>query len=168
MCLKVKLQLTMYLRHHWWQPVILMKSIASQMTRITNSEHPQLLSSVLVPNMIHMHIQSILKIVIAQLYKGQEVPVNIYPEPLNQFDAKAIAFKCWVNNDWHRIGYIVREALDNVHDAQRNGKILEVKFKWAEYLVKWLWSGPGYYAGINITRVGQCSSPCILQVHDNN
>jgi len=29
----------------------------------------------------------------------------------------------------------VREALDNVHDAQRNGKILEVKLKWAEYCI---------------------------------
>ena len=47
------------------------------------------------------------------------MPVNIYPEPTNRFDTKAIAFKCWINDDWHRVGYIVREALDNVHDAIR-------------------------------------------------
>jgi len=40
------------------------------------------------------HAQSILKIVSDQLYEGQEVPVNIYPEPSNHFDAKAITFKC--------------------------------------------------------------------------
>jgi len=99
--------------------------------------------------------QSILKEV---LDGGQQVPVNIYPEPTNQFDAKAIAFKCWINDDWHRIGYIVREALDNVHDAIRTKKVVDVKFAWARYLVKWIQSAPGYYAGINITRVGQWSA----------
>ena len=49
----------------------------------------------------------------------------------------------------------MREALDSVHDARESGSILEVKFSWAKYLVTWMRSGPGYYAGINITRVGQ-------------
>ena len=99
--------------------------------------------------------QSVLRRVSGYLDEGQEVPVNIYPEPTNQYDAKAIAFKCWIDNDWHRIGYVVREALDSVHDARESGSILEVKFSWAKYLVTWMRSGPGYYAGINITRVGQ-------------
>ena len=38
----------------------------------------------------------------------------IEPEPDNQFDSKAIAFKC---RKWQRIGYIVRKALDEVHTA---------------------------------------------------
>ena len=39
---------------------------------------------------------------------GNLVPENIYPEPSNPYDRKAIAFKCWINNKWTRIGYVVR------------------------------------------------------------
>ena len=83
--------------------------------------------------------------------------MNIYPEPDNPYDAKAIAFKCWVNDEWHRIGYIVREALDSVHNEIASHSITKVKFTWAKYLITWMRSGPGYYAGINITRYGQWS-----------
>lgn len=76
--------------------------------------------------------------------KGDIVPVNIYPEPNNCYDSKAIAFKCWLEDDWHRIGYIVKEALDAVHEARDNDEIMNVSFKWARY-----------YAGINITKCGQ-------------
>ena len=104
------------------------------------------------------HAQGILEIVSHYLDEGNEVPVNIYPEPTNPRDTKAIAFKCWIENDWHRIGYVVSEARDEVNDALQNGKILEVKFSWARYLVKWVRSGPGWYAGINITIAGQWST----------
>ena len=66
----------------------------------------------------------------------------------------SIAFKCWIDNDWHRIGYVVREALDSVHDPQDSGNIIEVKLSWVKYLMIWMRSGPGY----NITRVGQWST----------
>ena len=56
------------------------------------------------------------------------------------------------------IGYVVREALDSIHDAWDGGSITEVKFSWVKYLVTWTRSGPGYYTGINITRVGQWST----------
>ena len=52
----------------------------------------------------------------------------------------------------------MREALDSVHDAQDSESTSEVKFLRAKYLVTWVRSGPGYYAGINITRVGQWST----------
>ena len=64
-----------------------------------------------------MHAQNILSKVSQMLRNGQEVPVNVYPEPDNPYDANAIAFKCWVDDKWHRIRYVVREALDCVHDA---------------------------------------------------
>ena len=51
-----------------------------------------------------MHAQSILSKVSQILRNGQEVPVNIYPEPENPHDANAIASKCWVDDKWHRIG----------------------------------------------------------------
>ena len=105
-----------------------------------------------------LHAQAILKKVSQLLQDNQEVPVNIYPEPDNPFDSKAIAFKCWLDNDWHRIGYIVREALDSVHEAMDSGTIMDMKFAWARYLITWMRSGPGYYAGINITKRGQWSA----------
>ena len=45
-----------------------------------------------------------------------------------------------------RIGYIVGEALDHVHAALEEKKILEVKLAWAKYLVSWIHihSGPGF------------------------
>ena len=87
---------------------------------------------------------------------GQEVPVNIYPEPDNPYDAKTIAFKCWVDDEWHWIGYIIREALDSVHNVIATRSITDI-IHLGKYLITWMRSGPGYYAGINITRYGQWS-----------
>lgn len=89
------------------------------------------------------------------------VPVKIEPEPENQYDSKAIAFKCRVDDKWYRIGYIVREALEDVHNALAQKLVIDVSFKWIKYLVIWMRSGPGYYAGINTTVNGKWSS----QVH---
>ena len=55
----------------------------------------------------------------------------------------------------HRIGYIVSEALDTVHDALDNDLITSTDFAWAKYMISWTRSGPGYYAGINITKYGE-------------
>jgi len=76
----------------------------------------------------------------------------------NSYDSKAIAFKCWIDEEWHRIGYIVCEALEDVHDAKTNDHITNVSFAWAKYLVSWTRSGPGYFGGINITKYGEWSS----------
>ena len=89
------------------------------------------------------------------IQRGEEIPVMIEPEPDNQFDSKAIAFKCRVEGRWQRIGYIVREALDEVHTALTQKKIIDVSFSWIKFLVVWMRSGPGYYAGINITINGE-------------
>ena len=92
---------------------------------------------------------------------GETVPVKIEPEPQNPYDSKAICFKCLINGSWHRIGYIVREALDEVHAAITNGHILWVKFAWIKFLLQWIRSGPGFYAGIVIARRGEWSQMCI-------
>ena len=57
------------------------------------------------------HAQNTLCSVSQLLDKGDVVPVNIYPEPNNCYDSKAIAFKCWLEDDWHRIGYIVKGGI---------------------------------------------------------
>lgn len=101
------------------------------------------------------HAQNILRRVSQQLDNNNVVPVNIFPEPSNPFDSKAMAFKCWIDEDWHRIGYVVREALDSLHDAVNRHLITNVNFAWAKYLVSWTKSGPGYFAGVNITKHGE-------------
>ena len=60
------------------------------------------------------------------------VSVELCPESDNQYDSRAIAFKCYVDNSWTRIEYVVREALDCVHDAIATKRIKSVKFAWAQ------------------------------------
>ena len=91
---------------------------------------------------------------------GETVPVKIEPEPTNPYDSKAICFKCLLGGMWCRIGYIVR-ALDEVHEAIRNERILWVRFAWVKFLLHWTRSGPGFYAGINIARIGEWSDRCV-------
>ena len=57
-----------------------------------------------------------------------------------------------MNDDWHRIGYIVHEALDTVYNTLNNNLITGVR---AKYMLSWTRSEPGYYAGINITKFGE-------------
>ena len=78
------------------------------------------------------------------------VPVNIFPEEDNPYDCRAIALKCWIGGEWQRIGYVVKEALNAVHDARQQLVITDVCSKWAKHLVSWSRSGPGYQAGINM------------------
>jgi len=104
------------------------------------------------------HAQIVLEKVIKLLHNSQQVPVNIYPEPDNPKDSNSIAFKCWLDNQWHHIGYVVREALDSVHEAMAQRTTTDVKFSWARFLMRWKRSGLGYYAGINITKQGQWSA----------
>ena len=99
--------------------------------------------------------QSLLAEVKDRLKNMEEVPVKLTPEPTNQFDSRAIAFQCNHNGSWQTIGYIVREALDDVHDAIAHSKIVSVKFVWVKYKV-WKQS-PGYYASIMVTRKGDWS-----------
>ena len=77
--------------------------------------------------------------------------------PSNQYDNKAITFKCWMYDDWYRISYIVCEALDTVHDVLKNNLITGVNFAWAIHILSRTRLGPGYYAGINITKFGEWS-----------
>ena len=66
-----------------------------------------------------------------------------------------------IGGSWQRVGYIVREALEEVHEAICNGDILWVKLAWVDFVLQWSRSGPGYYAGINIARRGDWSNVVI-------
>jgi len=53
------------------------------------------------------------------------------------------------------IGYVVKEALESVHSARDQGRITAVEFSWIKYLITWPTSGPGFYAGIDISVYGR-------------
>ena len=86
------------------------------------------------------------------------VPVRMIPEPTNVKDARAIVFKCKLEDKWEKIRYVVKDILDEVHSAINNNLVLEVKFQWVNYISDWTRSGPGYFAGIAVTKSGQWES----------
>ena len=73
---------------------------------------------------------------IAQLRNaGQEILCRLQPEPENPFDSLAIVFRCEVDSSWHTIGYVVKEALDDVHEAILAKKITAVSFDWVKFII---------------------------------
>lgn len=89
------------------------------------------------------------------LRNNEDVPVRLTPEPNNLYDSQAIAFECQLKDKkWRRIGYVVREALEEMHRALNNGDILSVRFGWIKFIADWYMSGPGYFAGIKISKRG--------------
>ena len=89
------------------------------------------------------------------LEQGEQVLVKTVPEPDNQYDSKAITFQCKLDAKWGTL----LEKLSTMYTcrALEQKKIISVKFAWAKYLVVWMRSGPGYYAGINIALNGEWS-----------
>ncbi len=59
--------------------------------------------------------------------RGEVADVRINPEPFNQYDSSAIAIEGFVDHSWERVGYLVREVLENVHTAQQDNKIVSVE-----------------------------------------
>ena len=49
--------------------------------------------------------------------------------PFNQYDSSAIAIEGFVDHSWERVGYLVREVLENVHTAQQDNKIVLVELQ---------------------------------------
>lgn len=97
----------------------------------------------------------------AQLRReGNNVEVKVEPEPTNPFDAKAIQVKCKIDGVWKRIGYLVSEVLDDVHEALKANRVISVDFEWIKFVV--IWRTPGWYAGINITRKGEWSKTVLI------
>lgn len=58
-----------------------------------------------------------------KLDNGENVPIYIWPEPGNLKDARTITFDYMVSSKWQRIGYIVQEAVEAVHDALKKNLI---------------------------------------------
>ena len=53
-----------------------------------------------------------------------QVPIELRPKPTNPKDSQAIAFVCLIDGKWEKIGYVVCEALSDVHAAIKKRKVL--------------------------------------------
>ena len=60
---------------------------------------------------------------------GEQLEVRIHSEPLNPFDSRAIAVQCFYNDKWERVGYLVRDVLEEVHQAFEEKKLCEVEME---------------------------------------
>lgn len=101
--------------------------------------------------------QNALEAAEVRLAMGYNVPVKLEKEPDNPRDKNAVAFKCCIDEQWRRIGYVAAECAEEVNTALTLNKITEVKFAWVRYILHWPRCGPGTYAGINITKQGTWS-----------
>ena len=101
------------------------------------------------------HIQEVLSLVSKELKQGRCVNVELVKEPTNPVDSLAVAFMCTLENKKEKLGYVVREALDAVHSALNNDEIVFANVAWARFLIHWSRSGPGWYAGVSVTKIGE-------------
>ena len=93
---------------------------------------------------------------------GENVEVRIHPEPQNPYDARAIAFECLIGTKWERVGYMVSEVLDSVHQVLQDNALVSVRLDWVKFITHWSSSGPGWYCGVEVSRKGSWSKE-ILQ-----
>ena len=98
--------------------------------------------------------QEMLRIARDKIENGDSVLVKLVPEPTNPKDAKAVAFMSEIDGTWTRIGYVVKEVLEHVHEAMNAKQIVSVEFAWIKYITQWGESGPGYFAGISVSKEG--------------
>ena len=83
---------------------------------------------------------------------GENVPVELVLEPDNPKDNRAIAFRCFLNGQWHKFGYVVSELLDEVHAAISMHEIINTTFKRIKYVFTWTKCDHGFYAAVNVTK----------------
>ena len=94
--------------------------------------------------------QEILVAANLQRQNGEEVHVRLTPEPTNCYDSEAIACKTSTSTDsenkWERIGYLVSEVTQDVHEAIRSNSILSVQFDWIKFIfvTSCCFGGPNY------------------------
>ncbi len=101
--------------------------------------------------------QDVLYEAASKLNKAKKVEVKLRKEPSNPKDSRAIAFECTVGSDrWDRIGYVISEALDSMHQAMQINSIVTVEFAWIRYITHMSRCDPGRYCGIKVARMGEC------------
>ena len=98
--------------------------------------------------------QNTLRVARDLIARGETVPVRVNPEPTNIKDARALVFECEIDKEWKKVGYVVKEVLEDVRSAINKKEIFNVKFDWIKYITDWTRSGPGYFAVIRISKNG--------------
>ena len=58
------------------------------------------------------------------MQEGTNVPTKLVPELTNPYDSRAVSFQCQLDQQWRRIGYVVRELCECVHDAISSNSIV--------------------------------------------
>ncbi len=102
--------------------------------------------------------QEVLSEAATKLKNHETIEVRLRKEPTNPKDSRAIAFDCSLrSNHWDCIGYVVKEALDGVHQATEQCSIVTVNLNWVRYITHWSRCDPGWYCGIKITKKGDWS-----------
>ena len=94
--------------------------------------------------------QEVLTEVCDRLQRGITVKVQLIPEPTNKYDNRAIKFVCDLDGQQHTIGYVVRECLNEVHQAIEKSSITRVEFAWVQFR-SYRGSIPRYYAAVSVT-----------------
>ena len=102
--------------------------------------------------------QEVLSCAAARLNRGEVVPCQVLPEPSNPVDSEAICIQFKLDR-WYCVGYIILEALPELHVALRGKKVTKVSINWIKYII--YWRTPGWYTGINITTIGEWSSTIV-------
>ena len=96
----------------------------------------------------NFNAQEVLRKVSTLLEQGEQVPVKIVPELDNQRSHSNANLRASSTN----LDTLL-EKLSTMYTERWSRS----KFAWAKYLVVWICSGPGYYAGINIALNGEWS-----------
>ena len=105
--------------------------------------------------------QSVLSWAQNLIEQGHIVQVQLAPEYNNPYDPNAVAFQCLKDGKFQRIGYVVKEVASEVRDALEQEVIVAVKFKWIKYITDWSRSGPGYFAGVSVTKLDYWSTAVV-------
>ena len=111
--------------------------------------------------------QHTLEIANEMMRSGKDVYFSLNKEPQNPVDSRAIAFICYVEGEWQRVGYVVRELLDEVHEAMSTNSIRDIKLAWVKFRIDFQASGPGFYAAVDITRIGRWSTTAYASASTN-
>ena len=69
--------------------------------------------------------------------RGLQVSCQLKPEPDNPFDSNTSAFECQIDGIWQVIGYIVREAVNEVHEALAANKVIKAALDWVKFQLQW-------------------------------
>ena len=101
------------------------------------------------------HRQRHLEAAFQKLENGEEVKVDIKPEPDNDYDSNAIAVLLNYGSGWYTVGYIAKELTNEIHPLLKSSNIKvgisHIRFRLTYSLI-------GYYLTLNITRTIRLSS----------